>query len=73
MPGVSFERLVALQGGVVTLAQAVAAGMSPATVQRRVRQGRWSRLHPGIYLVGGHRHTDEARIRAAWLWAGPTA
>jgi very-short-patch-repair endonuclease len=71
MPGVSFERLVALQGGVVTLAQAVAAGMSPATVQRRVRQGRWSRLHPGIYLVGGHRHTDEARIRAAWLWGGP--
>ncbi len=45
--------------------------MSPATVQRRVRQGRWIRLHPGIYLVGGHRRTDEARIRAAWLWGGP--
>src|SRR5215207_4275000 len=43
----------------------------PATVQRRVRQGRWTRLHPGIYLVGGHRRTDEARIRAAWLWGGP--
>ncbi len=71
MLGVSFERLVARQAGVVSLAQAVAAGMTPATVQRRVRQGRWIRLHPGIYLVGGHRRTDEARIRAAWLWGGP--
>jgi very-short-patch-repair endonuclease len=71
MAGVSFERLVARQAGVVSLAQAVAAGMSPDTVQRRVREGRWSRLHPGIYLVGGHRRTDEAMIRAAWLWRGP--
>ena len=71
MPVMSFELLVARQAGVVSLAQAVAAGMSPDTVQRRVRYGRWSRLHPGIYLVGGHRRTPEARIRAAWLWGGP--
>jgi hypothetical protein len=69
-PGVSFERLVARQAGVVSLAQAVAAGMSPDTVQRRVQQGRWDRLHPGVYLVGGHRRTPEARIRGAWLWGG---
>ena len=25
---------------------------------------------PRVYLVGGHRLTDEARVRAAWLWAG---
>jgi very-short-patch-repair endonuclease len=30
----------------------------------------WVRLHPRVYLVGGHRLTDEARIWAAWLWAG---
>jgi very-short-patch-repair endonuclease len=35
-----------------------------------VRDGRWRRLHPGVVLVGGHRLTDEARVRAAWLWAG---
>jgi very-short-patch-repair endonuclease len=70
---VDFEQLVARQAGVVTLAQAVATGMSAATVQRRVRQGRWSRLHPSVYLVGGHRLTPEARIRAAWLWAGADA
>ena len=28
------------------------------------------RLYPGVYLVGGHRLTDEVRVRAAWLWAG---
>jgi hypothetical protein len=70
---VSFERLVAYQAGAITLAQAVAAGMSAATVQRRVREGRWTRLHPRTYLVGGHRPTPEARIRAAWLWAGADA
>jgi very-short-patch-repair endonuclease len=47
--------------------------MSAATVHHRVREGRWNRLHPRIYLVGGHRPTPEARIRAAWLWAGPDA
>jgi very-short-patch-repair endonuclease len=30
-------------------------------------------LHPAVYLVGGHRLTDEARVRAAWLWAGDRA
>jgi very-short-patch-repair endonuclease len=47
--------------------------MSAATVQRRVRQGSWHPLHPAVYLVGGHRLTDEARVRAAWLWAGDRA
>ena len=47
--------------------------MSAATVQRRVREGSWERLHPAVYLVGGHRLTAEARVRAAWLWAGEDA
>ncbi len=67
------EQLVERQGGVVSLAQALECGMSAATVRRRVREGRWKRLHPTVYLVGGHRYTDEARIRAAFLWAGPAA
>ena len=67
----SFEQLVARQAGVVSLAQAVACGMSAATVRRRVREGIWGRVHPQVFLVGGHRYTDEARIRAVALWAGP--
>jgi hypothetical protein len=42
--------------------------------RRRVASGAWRELHPGVLLAGGHRLTDEARLRAAWLWAGgPTA
>ena len=47
--------------------------MSAATVHRRVRTGLWERLYPAVYLVGGHRLTDEARVRAAWLLAGEQA
>ncbi len=43
--------------------------MSAASVHRRARTGEWTRLYPRVYLIGGHRHTDEARVRAAWLWA----
>jgi very-short-patch-repair endonuclease len=70
---VSFDELVARQDGVVALRQAIGCGLSAATVQRRARQGSWRRLHPQVYLVGGHRLTDAARVRAAWLWAGPNA
>lgn len=67
------ELILARQAGVITAAQAVAAGVGLRTVQRRVRSGAWTVLHPGVYLVGGHRLTDEVRIRAAWLWAGRSA
>jgi very-short-patch-repair endonuclease len=70
---VFLERVLERQAGVVTLAQAVAAGLSPDTVQRRARDGRWTRLYPGVFLVGGHPLRDEARIRAAALWAGEPA
>jgi very-short-patch-repair endonuclease len=67
---VSLDHLVARQAGIVTLRQAVSCGLSAATVQRRAREGSWERLYPAVYLVGGHRLTDEARVRAAALWAG---
>jgi very-short-patch-repair endonuclease len=63
--------LVARQAGVVSVAQAVAAGVPPRTAQRWART--WRRLHPGVYLVAGHRLTPEGRARAALLWAGPDA
>lgn len=57
----------------MTLAQATACGLSPDVVQRRAAAGTWTRLHPAVYLVGGHRLTDEARVWAAWSWAGEDA
>lgn len=73
MAPVSMQGILIRQAGVITLAQAVAAGMSADTVQRRARGGLWERLYPATYLVGGHRLTDEARIHAAWRWAGEQA
>lgn len=61
------------QAGLITLAQARACGISRDAVGRRVRSGAWHRVRPGVYLVAGHRRTDEVRIRAAMLWAGADA
>jgi very-short-patch-repair endonuclease len=54
----------------VTLAQAVDAGVSARTVQRRVRAEEWQRVLPRVFLVAGHPRTDTARVRAAGLWVG---
>lgn len=43
------------------------------TVQRRVAADEWFDVLPGVSLVAGHPLTDRARVRAAWLWAGPGA
>jgi very-short-patch-repair endonuclease len=67
---VSIERTIHRQAGVIAQRQAVGLGMSARTVQRRVAGGAWRELLPRVYLVSGHRRTDEARVRAAWLWAG---
>jgi very-short-patch-repair endonuclease len=67
---VSIERTVQGQAGVIALSQAVRLGLSARTVQRRVRSGAWRELYPLVYLVSGHRGTDEVWVRAAGLWAG---
>ncbi len=61
------------QDGVITLAQAVAAGIPERTVRRWVAEGRWRRLHPGVYLTDGRQPGAAATVLAAWLWAGPAA
>ena len=53
--------------GVITIAQAHAAGLSRHGVARRVRSGRWRRCSPGVYFVDDRPFTDAARIRAA-VW-----
>ncbi|MGD9529204.1 type IV toxin-antitoxin system AbiEi family antitoxin domain-containing protein [Pseudonocardia sp.] len=70
---ITVHELLAAQDGVVSLAQAAGAGLPGPTVRRWVREGRWTRLHPAVYLAGGHRLTAAGRIRAAWLWAGEDA
>lgn len=67
------DALLARQAGVVTRAQALAAGLSPGAVDHRLRTRRWRPLHPRVYLATHHRHGAEARVRAALLWAGEGA
>lgn len=67
------QSLLRRQAGVISYAQALAAGVSPSAVQRRLRAGRWLRLHPRVFLAADHPRTDEVRLRSAVLWAGPGA
>jgi hypothetical protein len=71
--GMRMREVLERQAGVVSLAQAQACGVSPDVPQRRASAGDWTRLHPGVYLVGGHTLSDDARLWAAWLWAEPGA
>jgi len=57
----------------VSRAQALAAGLTPREIDRRLARRRWLPLHPRVYLVAGHPLTDEVRIRAAALWSGDGA
>jgi len=59
--------------GVITLAQARWAGLSPDSVERRVRSGHWRRCAPGVYFVADRPFTDAARVRAAVWSHGPLA
>lgn len=73
MPATTVQELLIRQAGVLSRTQALRCGMPARTVARRVSSGAWTRLHPGVYLVAGHRRGHEPRIRAAMLWAGPRA
>jgi hypothetical protein len=45
------SRLTGRQAGVITCAQALAAGMTRHAVQARIGAGHWQRLHVGVYLT----------------------
>jgi hypothetical protein len=69
----ALDLILARQAGVISREQALRAGVSAATVDRMVRTRRWRPLHPRVYLVPGYGSGDEARARAAVLWAGEGA
>ncbi len=61
------------QDGVITLRQALRAGMSESAVRRRVASGEWHRLTTGVYLRADRRHTAAVWLRAAVYGAGAGA
>jgi very-short-patch-repair endonuclease len=65
--------IAALQFGVVSRAQAAAAGLSEQAMSRRVMTARWEQLFPSVYRLPGTTRTGRQRAMAAVLWAGPRA
>ena len=53
-----FAQIARNQHGVLSFAQLVRAGLSRASIDRRVRTGRLHRLYRGVYAVG---HTNLSR------------
>lgn len=64
---------MAAQDGVVTLAQAVEAGMSDAAISRRVCAGEWRRISTGVYLRADRTCGAAVELRAAVYGAGSGA
>ena len=61
------------QHGVVTRAQLIEAGFTPAAIKQRVSGGRLHQLHRGVYAVGHTKLTDDATFIAAVFACGDGA
>jgi very-short-patch-repair endonuclease len=72
-PDAVVGRLAAARHGVVSRAEALAAGVTPAAIRHRLATGRWQRLHVGVYRIAGAPETWRQRLAAACLAAGPGA
>lgn len=59
------HRTMIEHGGIISLDEARAAGLTATMISDRVWARRWLRVAPRTYLVAGHRWSDEARVRAA--------
>jgi Transcriptional regulator, AbiEi antitoxin len=64
---------VDLQAGVLTRAQALAAGLTDRAIANRLRRGRWQRLYPGVYATFSGAPAPECRLWAAILRTGPSS
>jgi very-short-patch-repair endonuclease len=68
----SVMRVASSQHGAITAGQLTAAGLGRWAIERRLADGRLTRFHRGVYIVGPVE-APLARASAALLAAGPTA
>jgi very-short-patch-repair endonuclease len=61
------------QHGVVGRRQLLERGWSATAIDKRIRAGRFHRVHPGVYSVGHQLLTQRGRWMAAVLASGPGA
>jgi len=64
---------MARQLGLITRAQARAAGLTRHQIQRRVASGAWLRVHAGVYRNAARARSHDQRLLAAVLALGPGA
>lgn len=65
--------LAARQRSVFSRAQALALGADDKLISRRLAQGRWIRLAPGVYGLPGVEETFERQVWIAYLGTSPLA
>lgn len=63
------HRYLADQAGVLSVGQADLCGITTRMARRRVADGTWHRVLPGVVAPGGEPG-PEGRVHAAVLWAG---
>jgi hypothetical protein len=69
--GVGVDEILSRQGGIITRAQAVAAGMKVRRIHSLLEAGKWQIVFEGVYSV---RKPDFlALVRAMVLWCGGIA
>ncbi|MGI8806294.1 MAG: type IV toxin-antitoxin system AbiEi family antitoxin domain-containing protein [Acidimicrobiales bacterium] len=61
------------QHGLVTIAQARAAGLSRSAILHRLDCGRWQQAGAGVYRLAGTARSWEQRLTALVLASGPVA
>jgi very-short-patch-repair endonuclease len=59
--------------GLISGAEALRLGLTQKQIDRRVAQGRWDRLHPGVFRIAGCPTSDRQALAAAVLWTGGAA
>jgi predicted transcriptional regulator of viral defense system len=67
------RELAQFQQGILTSDQARQGGLTKDVMRSRVRQGRWQRVHAGVYAVFSGEPGRAAVLWAAVLRAGPGA
>jgi hypothetical protein len=69
----TLRNLVENQGGVVSRAQALKAGLPIGVIKFRVSSGRWQQMYPGVYATFTGGPGRSASLWAAVLSGGPGA
>src|SRR4051794_27237498 len=67
------SQLALRQHGTFSRWQLLPRGISPRSIARRLNEGYWLLLHPGVYALAGSGDTFERRLWAGGLAVGPDA